>query len=180
MGEGPYYQRTIDTPFGGMRADWTECGLLHAIRFRLESQQRQDEDPSQTTADSSDRLVNGRHENLAAAIADYFLNGRLHWDLELLDWSSISDFHRRVLQLCSQIPAGSTMGYGELAGVAGSPQGARAVGAAMARNRWPIVIPCHRVVGSNGHLTGYSGLGGIQTKRRLLELESRSLLPLSP
>ena len=66
---------------------------------------------------------------------------------------------------------GETLTYGQLAKLAGSPHAARAVGGAMARNRWPLIVPCHRVVGSSGKLTGYSGEGGLKTKHWLLEHE---------
>lgn len=80
-------------------------------------------------------------------------------------------FQRRVLQQCRRIRYGQTITYGQLAVKAGYPQAARAVGGVMARNRVPLMIPCHRVVGSSGTLRGYSGCGGTAMKRRLLELE---------
>jgi methylated-DNA-[protein]-cysteine S-methyltransferase len=81
-------------------------------------------------------------------------------------------FQRRVMQLCRAIPRGQTRSYAELAALAGSPGAARAVGNIMASNRLPLVIPCHRVVGSGGALGGYSAPGGLETKLRLLEAES--------
>jgi methylated-DNA-[protein]-cysteine S-methyltransferase len=83
-----------------------------------------------------------------------------------------SEFGLRVIQECRQIVPGKTLTYGELAAKAGSPGAARAVGNLMARNRIPLVVPCHRVVGSGGSLCGYSGCGGIETKRALLEIEA--------
>jgi len=83
----------------------------------------------------------------------------------------VTDFQRRVLQQCRRIPYGRTLTYGELAAKAGFSGAARAVGGVMAGNRVPLVIPCHRVVGSSGSLRGYSGVGGVATKQRLLELE---------
>lgn len=80
-------------------------------------------------------------------------------------------FQRQVLQQCRLIHYGQTSTYGQLAASAGYPQAARAVGGVMARNRVPLVIPCHRVVGSSGTLRGYSGCGGTAMKQRLLELE---------
>ena len=67
------------------------------------------------------------------------------------------------------IPRGQTRTYGELARMAGSPGAARAVGQAMARNPWPIIVPCHRVLGSDGALTGFGG--GVDMKRRMLQME---------
>ena len=85
--------------------------------------------------------------------------------------SDATPFQRQVLQQCRRIRYGQTITYGQLAAKAGYPQAARAVGGVMARNRVPLVIPCHRVVGSSGTLRGYSGCGGTAMKRRLLELE---------
>ena len=84
-----------------------------------------------------------------------------------------TDFQRRVFHRCRRIAYGSTLAYGELAAAIGSPQAARAVGNTMARNRIPLVIPCHRVVGAAGALGGFSAPDGINMKRRLLRLENR-------
>jgi methylated-DNA-[protein]-cysteine S-methyltransferase len=84
-------------------------------------------------------------------------------------------FQRKVLENCREIPVGKTMTYGELAAKAGFPGAARAVGSCMARNGIPLIIPCHRVVSSNGRLGNYSAPGGIETKKRLLEMERRSV-----
>jgi methylated-DNA-[protein]-cysteine S-methyltransferase len=80
-----------------------------------------------------------------------------------------SDFQQRVWAALQAIPYGQTVSYGELAERVGSPGGARAVGLANGRNPIGIVIPCHRVVGSSGSLTGYGG--GLDRKKRLLDLE---------
>ncbi len=83
-----------------------------------------------------------------------------------------STFRRRVIDECRKIPYGQTVTYAELAARAGSPRAARAVGNCMAANPVPLVIPCHRVVGSSHMLGGYSAVGGVATKRMLLELEA--------
>lgn len=88
-----------------------------------------------------------------------------------IDCGPQSDFHCRVIRYCRQIPYGEIATYAELAARAGHPGAARAVGNCMARNRIPLVIPCHRVLGSGGRLGGYSAPGGISVKRLLLELE---------
>ncbi len=82
-----------------------------------------------------------------------------------------SPFQQRVLLECRRIAYGCTISYAQLAARAGAPRAARAVGNVMAQNRLPILIPCHRVIASNGSLGGYSGPHGLRTKRRLLELE---------
>lgn len=94
------------------------------------------------------------------------------WVEVVLD--GLSPFRRRVLELCRTIPYGKTLTYGQLAAQAGSPAACRAVGACMAANRLPLVIPCHRVVASNGGLGGFSAPGGLATKRLLLELEGQA------
>jgi methylated-DNA-[protein]-cysteine S-methyltransferase len=83
-----------------------------------------------------------------------------------------TEFQRQVLEHCRRIAYGAKRSYAELATLAGSPGAARAVGSVMRKNRIPLVIPCHRVVGSSG-LGGYSGAAGLTTKQLLLELEGR-------
>jgi len=90
----------------------------------------------------------------------------LHLDLE-----GMSAFGRRVLDRVRDIEFGDTKTYGEVAQTVGNPRAARAVGQIMAKNPIPIIIPCHRVVGSGGKLGGFSTAGGPDTKRRLLAHE---------
>ncbi|MEU3414734.1 methylated-DNA--[protein]-cysteine S-methyltransferase [Streptomyces sp. NPDC006658] len=99
----------------------------------------------------------------------YFAGERYDFDLPL-DWSLISGFNRRVLrELASGVPYGNVVGYGDLAGRVGQPGGAQAVGVAMGSNPLPVVVPCHRVVESDGGIGGFGG--GLETKRKLLALE---------
>ena len=88
---------------------------------------------------------------------------------EALDFHGVSPFRRAVWEATREIPRGQTCSYADLAARVGRPSAARAVGQAMARNPWPIVVPCHRVVARGGGLCGYSG--GLDTKERLLRLE---------
>jgi methylated-DNA-[protein]-cysteine S-methyltransferase len=81
-------------------------------------------------------------------------------------------FQKRVWDELLKIPYGETTTYGELARRLGTPNAARAVGAANGRNPIPVIVPCHRVIGSNGALTGFGG--GLPTKRKLLDLEQAS------
>ncbi len=104
---------------------------------------------------------------LIAQLDEYFAGTRRTFDLELAPRGTA--FQQRVWTLLLDIPWGETISYGELARRAGNPAGSRAVGAANGRNPLPIVIPCHRVVGSNGRLTGYAG--GLAAKEALLALE---------
>ena len=112
----------------------------------------------------------------AGQIAEY-LDG---WRTQLtvpVDWGGTSEFARGVLEACHSIPFGQTRTYAELASAAGSPRAARAVGQVMAHNRRPLIVPCHRVVASNGSLGGFGG--GLAMKRWLLELEG-VIIPAGP
>ncbi len=92
-----------------------------------------------------------------------------------LELSHLSPFQKKVVDRCRRIAAGGTRTYGELADLAGYPGAARAVGSVMSSNRYPIVIPCHRVVGSAGSLGGFSAPQGISMKHRMLTLEGAPL-----
>src|SRR6188768_124489 len=89
-----------------------------------------------------------------------------------LDMRLVPPFHRRVYELARTIPAGKTLSYGEVASRIGSPGAARAVGQALGRNPFAIVVPCHRVLAAGGKMGGFSANGGIGTKLRMLSIES--------
>ena len=92
-----------------------------------------------------------------------------------VDPGPLTEFRRRVVRCCRQIPYGKTISYGRLAAEAGSPRAARAVGNCMAVNRIPLIIPCHRVLPADGRPGSFSAPGGTRTKQRLLALEGRQL-----
>ena len=103
----------------------------------------------------------------ARQVGEYFEATRTGFDLPLAPEGT--DFQRRVWNEIARIPYGETITYSELAARAGAPGSARAAGAATGRNPISIVVPCHRVVGTDGSLTGYAG--GLHRKTRLLEIE---------
>ncbi len=105
-------------------------------------------------------------------IADYLAGKRHQFDLAL-DLSTSTNFQRQVLSLTAQIPYGQTSTYKDIAIHLGKINAARAVGRVEATNPIPLVIPCHRVLGSDGSLHGYGGPGGIKLKAWLLELEQQ-------
>lgn len=104
----------------------------------------------------------------ARLLVAYFEGQQVGFDLPL-DLRGVSDFSARVLRACSEIPWGETRSYGEMAMAAGSPRAARAAGQALGRNRIPLIVPCHRVIGADGSLVGFGS--GLDLKQRLLAHE---------
>lgn len=105
-------------------------------------------------------------------LAEYLEGNRQQFELQI-DWAVLtSDFQRAALRQVMAIPFGETRTYGQIAALIGRPQAPRAVGRANATNPMPLVIPCHRVIGSDVALHGYGGTGGLKTKRWLLDMES--------
>jgi methylated-DNA-[protein]-cysteine S-methyltransferase len=109
-----------------------------------------------------------------ARLRRYYRGEAVEFD-DVLDMGHATSFQRQVWQATRQVARGATTTYGELAVAVGAgPAAARAVGRCMATNPWPPLVPCHRVLGKNGALTGFGG--GIETKRRMLEMEGALLL----
>jgi methylated-DNA-[protein]-cysteine S-methyltransferase len=109
-------------------------------------------------------------ENARVQLAEYFSGERKEFDLPLL--LSGTEFQVSVLEALQEIPYGETASYGDVAKRIGRPKAVRAVGAANGRNPIPIIVPCHRVIGSSGDLTGFGG--GLDTKAALLRLEAEN------
>ena len=109
------------------------------------------------------------------AITALMADGRTDLTGVVLDMDGMSDFLVRVYAAARAVPPGQTRTYGEIAQAAGAPREARAVGQAMGRNPWPIVVPCHRVMGAGGRLVGFSAPGGTDTKLKLLSIERARL-----
>jgi methylated-DNA-[protein]-cysteine S-methyltransferase len=109
-------------------------------------------------------------------LREFLAGERRVFDLPL-DLDGLTDFQKKVLAACQEIPYGQTLTYADLAQKVGAPLSAsRAVGMVMATNPLPLIIPCHRVVGRDGKLHGYAGAGGVETKAWLLRLEGARLV----
>ena len=109
--------------------------------------------------------------NISQQLDEYFSGKELEFEVDI-DWSQFSEFQTNVLQVVVRIPPGQVKTYGQIAEEIGlNKSAARAVGRANATNPIPIIIPCHRVDGANGELTGYGGPGGVKTKAWLLDIE---------
>ncbi len=112
-------------------------------------------------------------ERVASQLAEYFARRRRTFELPLGPLGT--PFQLQVWRELERIPVGETITYGQLARRVGNPRASRAVGAANGKNPLPIIVPCHRVIGQNGKLTGFAG--GLDIKRTLLEHESALLWP---
>jgi methylated-DNA-[protein]-cysteine S-methyltransferase len=117
------------------------------------------------------RVLRAPLDDVRRELDEYFTGRRRAFDLPLD--LRVAPFHELVLHELARVPYGRLETYGSLARKVGRPRAARAVGSAMNRNPIPIVLPCHRIVGSSGSLTGYAG--GLHIKRALLELEGATL-----
>lgn len=157
----------VETPLGMLAIEGSERGLTQIDLLP--------QDEQVTASKPAPGSVIAR---AAAQLEEYFAGKRRDFDLPL-DYEA-GEFERRVLDELARVPYGKTVSYGELAAMAGSPRAARAVGSVMRNNQLMIVLPCHRVIGADGSLRGYGGLGcGLDHKRWLLELEGASLQPSS-
>src|SRR5262245_22214579 len=114
---------------------------------------------------------------LAGRLQSYAAGNEEKFDNVPLDLAHLSAFQARVVRACRKIGRGEVRSYGELAAAAGSAGAARAVGSVMAKNRYPIIVPCHRVVGSAGSIGGFSARDGINMKQRMLEIEGVQMGP---
>jgi len=156
---------TFDTPLGRCAIVWHDAGLTG---FELPDAAARDSDDPAPPAEIL-QLIDRVRLHLSGQPQDFS-------DVRY-DFSPLADFNLAVLRETLRIRAGATTTYGAIAAAIGQPPAAsRAVGAALGANRWPLLIPCHRVVAADGRMTGFSGPGGIRTKTRLLALEGAQLL----
>lgn len=160
--------RTIDSPLGSLLLVASDRGLTR-IAF---ASQDHDRVLAELAAQVSPRILRapGRLERAARELDEYFAGTRRSFDLPL-DLAATGEFRRTVQQLLPTIGYGRTVSYTELATLAGRPSAVRAAASACATNPLPVVVPCHRVLRTDGSLGGY--LGGLAAKRALLDLEAR-------
>jgi len=152
-------QAIIETPLGPLTALASPSGL-HGLWF---DRQQHGPGPLAARHDPSQRWI----AQARAELAEYFTGARRRFDVPLRPQGT--PFQEAVWQLLCEIACGDTTSYGRLAQALGRSQGARAVGAAVGRNPISILVPCHRVVGGQGAITGYAG--GLRRKEALLALE---------
>jgi methylated-DNA-[protein]-cysteine S-methyltransferase len=154
-------QTILETDWGYMKAVWTDTGLWE-LDF-----------PVQKKPEASEGVVTAEvdfwSKELRQELNMYWRGFAVDFGVPI-DWRGYTSFQKSVLTFTKEIPYGQTISYGALAQSIGNPKAVRAVGGALHINRVPIVVPCHRVVGANGSLTGFGG--GIELKQALLLLES--------
>jgi methylated-DNA-[protein]-cysteine S-methyltransferase len=164
----------FDTPIGTCGIVWNQNGIV-ALQL-----------PEKNLAETEKKLlakgivaVKGEPPSWIKAVIQkiqaFFLGESVDFSNTPLDLSNVSPFHQKVYQSLMKIPFGSITTYGELAKNIGTPNAARAVGQAMACNPFPLLVPCHRVVGAQENLGGFSAYGKTKTKRRLLKIEGIKL-----
>lgn len=157
---------TIDSPVGPLLLAATDAGLLR-VAFQREGH---DLVLETLAARVSPRILRSpkRLDAVARELDEYFAGRRTEFDLPL-DYSLSSGFRQLVQRQLPRIPYGNTQSYTEVARVVGNPKAVRAVGSACATNPLPVIVPCHRVIRSDGSLGGY--IGGLDAKAALLSLE---------
>jgi methylated-DNA-[protein]-cysteine S-methyltransferase len=156
-----YVSKTMDSPVGRLTLVANQKGRLTAIQW-------EDDDPNRVNPAN---IIEDEHDqillNAEKQLKEYFEGEREIFSLDL-DFNG-TEFQKKVWNALLTIPFGETRSYGEIARQIGNPQSVRAVGAANGKNPIPIVVPCHRVIGSSGKLVGFGG--GIENKALLLDLE---------
>lgn len=162
----------IETPLGPLFVGGSDEGV-HRIDFVTEGRE-EDDLVARLERESGDEPVRDAEAAATATrqLREYFAGERRSFELPLA--ARGTDFQRRVWKELLEIQHGRTISYGEIASAIGRPTASRAVGAANARNPISIVVPCHRVVGASGALTGYAG--GMDRKRWLLNHEAEALI----
>jgi methylated-DNA-[protein]-cysteine S-methyltransferase len=158
----------VDSPIGTLVAAATPRGL--ATLSYADQFESTDGVLDWVAAKLSPRILEApaKLDGVRRELDEYFEGHRRDFDVPI-DWSLASEFGRRILKATAAIPFGQVSTYGKVAAQAGNPKASRAAGRALGANPIPIVVPCHRVVGTNGQLTGYTG--GLDRKVALLQIE---------
>jgi O-6-methylguanine DNA methyltransferase len=155
----------MSSPLGPLFAAVNERGLC-ALDFGRKESEFLERFDSRARLEKNSNAV----QRVLAQLREYFAGGRSNFNLPV-DISQLTPFQRSVLDVACRIAPGQVWTYQRIAEELGRPRSSRPVGGALARNPIPIVIPCHRVVASDGSLGGYSGGSGLKAKRWLLRLE---------
>ena len=118
-------------------------------------------------------MSQGRFPAVEKLVTDYYDGDYVDFSQVPVMLDGISEFAKDILTACRKINYGQTTSYGKLAELAGRQNASRAVGTALGKNQIPLIIPCHRIIKSNGQIGGFSAVGGINTKQKMLKLEAQ-------
>lgn len=169
--QGGYFS-VWPTAWGPMGAVAGEAGLVRVV---LPHYQMKDLTDLLTWEHPGVARDDGRFARLAELTRDYFNAKVVDFGEIVCDMPAEASFSGKVIRACRAIPYGQTLTYSGLAKSISLPESARAVGTTMGKNAMPLVIPCHRVVAVGGGLCGFSAPGGLDVKRRMLELENKGI-----
>ena len=171
----------VETPIGACGIAWSSRGIVglqlpeataDATRTRTRLRRRWADATESAPPAGVQRAIDRVLALLAGGPVDL---GDIPLDLE-----TAPEFHRKVYEIARTIPPGQTMTYGEIAKKLGVPHESREVGQALGRNPVAIIVPCHRVLGADGKMGGFSANGGVATKRRILEIEGAAAVGAGP
>ena len=165
-----FYYTTVPSAFGTLTIVWRETSEGPRVcRLLLPGERISAEEVMRATYVGIRPLSNPTIKALTEQLQSFLKGDAVDFRLSLIDLGQCSEFQRKVLLAEHEIPRGWVSTYGRIARSLGMPGAARAVGTALSRNPFPIIIPCHRAIRSNGELGGFRG--GVKMKRALLELE---------
>ena len=168
---------TLTTPFDTLSIVWREIESQPLIHHIFLSKPHNPSEPRAKKAfPRAERGTSEQMEHLVNKLQSYLHGNDVEFDLSRLHWSQCSDIQQRILQAEAGIPRGWISTYKRIATYVGIKHGSRVVGNALARNPFPIIIPCHRAIKSDGTLGGYQG--GLAMKRTLLENEGVQFTPI--
>lgn len=153
----------------GFASTVTVDGRLHAVEWELSLDRLRSVLSSKYPGHVQRQGRGGRADTLLRSYAEGKIVRQVELDRIPFDWDRVGPFSRRVLSELARIPYGAPVSYGELAARCGRPGAARAVGGVLSRNPWPILLPCHRVIGAGGAMVGFGK--GIPAKERLIRFE---------
>ena len=169
----------FDTPIGTCALAWGPNGIVglqlpeaSAAKTRARLQRRWPDAVEAAPPPAAQRAV----DRVLVLLQD----GRADLADIAVDLTAAPEFHRKVYEVARTIPPGQTLTYGEIAKRLGVPHESREVGQALGRNPVAIIVPCHRVLGADGKMGGFSATGGVATKRRMLEIERASAVGAGP
>jgi methylated-DNA-[protein]-cysteine S-methyltransferase len=164
----------FDTAIGRCAIAWGPLGIT-ALRLPEANDATMRARLRRRHPDIEERAPSAEIEPVIAAIIDLLDGKKSDLSSIVLDMEGVPDFNRQVYEIARRIPPGQTRTYGEIAIELGDRALARDVGQALGHNPFPIIVPCHRVMGAQGKLVGFSANGGVETKLRMLTIEGAQL-----